>query len=188
MTAAGGGGATASVGAALDTAASQSTVDAETASSREAAGKGDDTDAWRRMAMKEIKKEVEHDLRCAVQSFGQVQQFFVSHPCDKLDERLFAVADLKGDIIVGSVAWVRMSSDDSATQLRDVEDTFGTGDVTPFATEILGLGGFHFTGKHYKSRQDGPLIVIAETEPLRGRPSATLLNEVATIADVFPPP
>jgi hypothetical protein len=93
-----GGDATASVGAALDAAASQSTVDAETASSRPAAEKGDETEAWQRMALKEIEKKVEHDLQCAVQSYGQVQQFFLRHPCDKLDQQLFAVVD--GDTIL----------------------------------------------------------------------------------------
>jgi hypothetical protein len=68
-----------------------------------------------------------------------------------------------------------------------VEDTYGSGDVTPFATEALGLVGFHFTGKHYKSRQDGSLVVIAEADPLRGQPSNNLLREVATVADVLPP-
>lgn len=188
MAAAGGGGATASVGAALDAAAGQSTVDAETASSREAAKKGDRTEAWRRMALKEIKKDVKRELRCAVQSYGRVQQFFLSHPCDKLDQFLFAVSDTQGDIIVGSVMWVKMPSNATAAQLKQLEDTYGTGDVTPLGTEVLELGSFRFTGKHYASRADGSLVVIVETDPARGRPSNTLLKEVATVADVLPPP
>jgi hypothetical protein len=60
--------------------------------------------------------------------------------------------------------------------------------VTPFGTEVLALGGFRFTGKHYKSRLHGSLVVIAETEHVRGQPSNTLLKEVATVADVLPPP
>lgn len=187
MTAAGGGDLTSSVGAGLDTAVSQSTVDAETASSREAAKSGDETEAWRRMTVKEIKRDVRRELRCSVQSYGQVQQFFLRHPCDKLDQLLFAVSDSQGDVIVGSVMWVKMPSTAGAAQLTQVEDTYGTGDVTPFGTEVLELGGFRFTGKHYKSRSDGSLVVIAETEPLRGRPSNTLLKEVATVAAVLPP-
>jgi hypothetical protein len=77
MTAAGGGDVTSSVGSALDAATSQSSVDAETANSRQAAQEGNETEAWQRLAVKEIKQKVEHDLRCAVQSYGQVQQFFL---------------------------------------------------------------------------------------------------------------
>jgi len=188
MAAAGGGDVTASVGAALDTAVSQSTVDAETASSREAAAKGDETEAWQRMALKESRHFITHELRCAVQSFGQVQQFFLRQPCDKLDQLLFAVSDAQGNLIVGSVMWVKMPSKATAAQFMQLEDTYGTGDVTPFGTEVLELGGIRFTGKHYKSRPDGSLVVIAETEPVRGHPSNTLLKEVATVADVLPPP
>jgi hypothetical protein len=140
------------------------------------------------MAIKELKKQVTHRLRCPVQSFGQVQQFFVRHPCDTLDQLLFEVQDTKGDQIVGSVMWVRMPSAATATQFQQLEDTYGTGDVTPFGTEVLELGGIRFTGKHYKSRADGSLIVIAETEPVTGHPSDTLLKEIAMVSDVLPPP
>lgn len=187
VAAANGADVTTSVGTALDTAASQSTVDAETVSSRDAATKGNETEAWQRMALKEIERKVKDDLRCAVQSFGQVQQFFVSHPCKKLDQLVFALSDAHGDVIVGTVMWVTMPSADQADQLKQLEDTYGTGDVTPFTSDVLGLAGIRFTGQHYKSRLDGSLFVIAETEPLRGQPSNTLLSETATIADVLPP-
>ena|SRR6266700_1517828 len=94
----------------------------------------------------------------------------------------------QSDLIVGSVMWVKMPSDADAAGFIELEDTYGTGDVTPFGTEVLELGGIRFTGKHYKSRSDGSLVVIAETEPVRGQPSNTLLKEVATVADVLPPP
>lgn len=187
MTAVGGGGAVTSVGAGLDAAASQRAAEAETTSSQRAAKNGNETEAWQRMALKEIRKDVRRELRCAVQSFGQVQQFFLHHPCDKLDQLLFAVGDAKGNVIVGSVMWVKMPTPVLAEQFRGIEDTYGVGDVTPFGTEILGFGGVRFTGKHYQSRSDGALVVIAETEPLRGQPSDTLLKEVAVVADVLPP-
>jgi hypothetical protein len=196
MAFAGGGDATTSVGAALDAATSQSTVDADTAGSQRSAKQGDEADAWRRMKLKEtekvvkkdVKKEVKRELRCAVQSYSQVRQFFLSHPCDKVDQVLFTVGDAQGDTVVGSVVWVTMPSESTSTQFKQVEDVYGTGDVTPFGTEVLGLGGIRFTGRHYKSRQDGSLVVITETEPLRGHPSDTMLTEVATVADVLPPP
>lgn len=188
MAAAGGGDATTSVGAALDAAASQRTMEAETASSRRAAKRGDRTQAWRRMALNEITSDVKDELRCGVQSYGQVQQFFLRHPCDELDQLLFAVSNAQGDVIVGTVMWVKMPSRALAAQFKQLEDTYGTGDVTPFGTEVLELGEFRFTGKHYQSRLNGSLVVIAETEPVHGRPSDTLLKQVAMVAAVLPPP
>ncbi|MFD1045002.1 hypothetical protein ACFQ1S_05030 [Kibdelosporangium lantanae] len=140
------------------------------------------------MALKEVKEKVKHDLRCAVQSHGQVQQFFLKHPCDKLDQLLFAVSDTKGNVVVGTVMWVKMSSDDDANDLKDLEDTYGSGDITPFGTEVLELGRLRFTGEHYQSRVDGSLVVVAETEPARGHPTEALLRNVVMIADVLPPP
>jgi hypothetical protein len=100
---------------------------------------------------------------------------------------LFVVADPQGDVLVGSVAWIQLASDSTGTQFLDLENNYGSGDVTPFATEALGLAGFRFTGKHYRSRQDGSLVVIAEVDPLRGQPSNNLLQKIATVAVVLPP-
>jgi len=187
VAAANGADVTTSIGTALDTAASESSADAATTSSRDAAKKGNEEEAWQRMALKRLYRDVKHELRCAVQSFGQVQQFFVTHPCDKLDQIVYAFRDAKGDDIVGTVMWVRMPSSGDATQLKQVEDVYGTGDVTPLITQVLGVTGIKFTGQHYKARLDGPLFVISETEPLHGRASDEELLEVATVLDVLPP-
>lgn len=197
MAAVGGGDATVSIGAALDTATSQNTVEAKTsqkstevktARGQDAAKKGDRIKAWRQMGLKEVDHRLWRGLRCAVQSYGQVQQFFLHHPCDKLDQLPFVVSDPQGNVIVGTIMWLKMPSTTEAAQFLRLEDTYATGDVTPFGTEVLGRGGIRFTGRYYKSRPDGPLVVIAETEPLRGNPSETLLKGVATVADVLPPP
>src|SRR5205823_5461758 len=162
MAAAGGSDATASVGAALDAATSQRAAKAKTSSSQKAAKKGNEAEAWQRMALKKIRKNVEHQLRCGVQSYGRVQQLFLRHPCDKLHQRLFALGDAQGNAIAVSLMWVKMPSSAEAAELKHLEDTYGTGDVTPIGTELLELGDFRFTGKYYKSRQDGSLVVIAE--------------------------
>lgn len=188
VAAAGGGDTVTSVGAGLDAATSKSVSEADTANSKKAAQKGDRAEAWRRLALKEVRQKIKTELRCAVQSFGQVQQYFLRHPCQKLDQLLFVVQDTNGNPIAGSVAWVKMPSTESATELRTLEDTYGSGDVTPFGTEVLEAAGFRFTGKHYRSRQDGKLVVIAETDPLEGRPSDAFLKQVAEVADVLPPP
>jgi hypothetical protein len=189
LVAAEGGTTTESVGAALDSASAASTsTDARTADSQQAARKGDEAQAWRRMGIRELKKITRRGLRCTIQSYGQVRQFFLSTPCRSLDQRLFAFADTDGNEIAVSVVWVRMSSADDADRLTQVEDVYGTGDITPVATQVLRAGGIRFTGKHYASRTDGSLAVVAETEPLRGNPSASLLDDTAKVVDVLPAP
>jgi hypothetical protein len=185
MTAVNGGGLTDSLGAVLDSASSQS-ADAETASSQRATR--DEERAWRKVAVKKIKQTIKQHLQCVVQSRGQVRQFFARTPCASLDEMLFALADTHGNVFVLSVVWVRMTSASDAKALEDLDNTYGTGDVTPIATEVLQLGGIRFTGQHYASRRKGTLVVIAETEPVSGQPSATLLNDTALVASVLPPP
>lgn len=40
------------------------------------------------------------DLNCAVQSFGEVQRYFLRHPCKGLKQRLIPVADTEGNVLV----------------------------------------------------------------------------------------
>ncbi|GAB2993601.1 hypothetical protein LWP59_32610 [Amycolatopsis acidiphila] len=183
-----GGDIVSSVGAGLDTATgSEGSSAVKARRGQQEARQGHDAEALGRLGLKEIKRDSRRELRCAVQSHGRVQQYFLQHPCDSLDQLLFAASDARGNVLVGSVVWVKMPSNTTAAQLKRIEDTFGSGDVTPFGTEVLGLGGIRFTGTHYRARLDGPLVVIAETEPVRGRPPEVLLNEVAAVTDVLPP-
>lgn len=186
---AGGGDLISSIGAGLDAGTdSGGAAGARTARARQAAKDGDEAEAGRRLGLKELKKDLRRHLQCAVQSFGQVQQYFVAHHCEDLTQRLIAFSDTNGNIIAATVMWVRMPSARSAEDLKRLEDTYGSGDVTPFATEVLGLGGFKFTGHHYHSRSDGSLVVIAETDSVQGRPNDAFLDEVAEVLDVLPPP
>lgn len=188
MVAAGGGGTTSSVGAALDTAG-QRAVHAKTMrKSQNAAKRGNERKAWERMGLKRVRNEVKRDLQCPAQSYGEVQEYFLRHPCKKLQQRLFVLADPEGNVIAVSLMWVTMSSRTDASGLKTVEDTYGTGDVTPVGTQLLGFGDFRFTGKHYESRQKGSQLVITETEPVRGHPSDSVLDDVATIANLLPAP
>ncbi|RRO14708.1 hypothetical protein EIL87_18345 [Saccharopolyspora rhizosphaerae] len=128
------------------------------------------------------------DLPCVAQSYGEVQQYFLRHPCKRLQQRLFPVADAEGNVIAVSLMWVRMPSWSSASGLKKVEDEYGTGDVIPFGTQLLGFGGVRFTAKHYDSQQRGAMLTIAEAEPVRGNPSNAFLDSVASVVVELPPP
>ncbi|GAA2341938.1 hypothetical protein GCM10009854_18100 [Saccharopolyspora halophila] len=189
MAASGGGGATTgSVGTALETAG-QRAVHAKTMrQSRNAAKRGNERKAWNRMGLRRVRNDVKRTLRCSAHSYGEVQEFFLRHPCETLRQRLFAVGDSEGNIIAVSLMWVTMPSRADVSRLRRVEDTYGTGDVTPVGTQLLGFGGFRFTGKHYESRRKGSQFVITETEPVRGNPSNRVLDDVAVVANLLPAP
>ena len=186
VSAAGGATVTESIGTGLDAAAQQS-AETRAANAQKSAARGNDAEAWQRMAMREIKKVVTRQLRCAVQSYGQVRQFFAQTPCDSLNQALFALADGDGNVIALSVIWVKMPDAAETDRLKTLEDTYGTGDITPFGTDALELAGIKFTAQHYASRPDGKLLVVAETEPVRGHPSNTVLNNLATVASALPP-
>lgn len=83
---------------------------------------------------------------------------------------------------------MRLPNTGSARRFQHLVDTYGTGDVRPLAGELLQLYGIRFTGKHYDSRRRGSVLVIAEAEPVSGRPNTELLNGVAQVAAYFPPP
>lgn len=187
MAAAGGGDATASVGAALDSATSAGS-NTDTAHGADAAREGHDIEAWQRVALKELENTVKRRLECGLQSTGRVRQFFFVTPCESLDQALFALEDTRHDVIVVSVVWVRMASQDDAGRLIALEDTYGSGDITPIATQVLQLGRIRFTAAHYTSRQDGSLVVVAEAESARGRAPIAVLNDVTKVAAALPPP
>ncbi len=183
----GGVGGAGSVGAAADSSITQA-VKAETQSSETAARDGQETEAWRRLGLKELKKVAKNDLECALQSNGQVREFLLRTPCLSLAGVVLAIGDPNSNLVAVSVAWVRMRSADSAVRLKKLEDTFGTGDVTPIAAEVLQLGGVRFTAAHYGSRRAGALVEIAEVEPIRGQTPAVLLDAAAQVAKELPPP
>jgi hypothetical protein len=140
------------------------------------------------MGLRGLTKEVKRELECAVHSYGQVREFFVSTPCRSLQRTLLAIGDAEGNTVVVSIAWVRMRTAVSVERLKRLADTYGTGNVSPIAHEVLGLRGVRFTGKHYASRRTGSLVVIAEATPGSGQPDPAVLDGAAQVAAEFPPP
>lgn len=176
------------VGADAGGSVASKTLHARTTSSKDAARRGHRDQAWRRMKLKRLKRTVKRSLRCAVRSFGQVQEFFLRTPCRSLRRVLLALGDGHGTVIAVALAWVRMPNAARAKRFKKLEDTYGTGDISPIAGEALAaLGGVRFTGKHYWSRRSGSLTVVAETEPLTGHPTAELLKALAQVAAQLPP-
>lgn len=174
-------------GGAVESVIGQS-IQARITSSSNAARRGQYREAWRRMGLRAISREIRRELQCAVHSYGQVQQFFLRTPCRSLQRTLLVIGDADGDTAVVSIAWVRMHNASRAARLQQLVDTDGTGNISPIASAVLEARGVQFTGEHYASRRTGSLVVIAEAAPGSGQPNIEMLDGAAQVAVVFPPP
>ena len=183
----GGGGAAASAArtGTAEAAVSQS-LSVRITNSRSAARRGHYSDAWLRMGLRSISRQVRTDPGCTAHSFGQVRKCFLTDPCLGLQRSLIKLADTRGRAIVVSVAWVQMPNSVSARHLKRLVDRPGTGNLSPIADAAM--VGVRFTGKHYASRRTGSVVVVAEAASGSGLLDAAVLNGVAEVAAEFPSP
>ncbi|MER6666223.1 hypothetical protein ABT256_16910 [Amycolatopsis japonica] len=135
---------------------------------------------WRR-----LKKTGKRELKCGPHSYGEVQRFFLRHPCVDLDRMLVTVDDGTGNTIDVSVAWVKMPKASEASDLKRLIDKDGTGNVL-LVGEVP--PGSRFTGENYDSRLAKKVLVVAESAPAGGRPSETALETAVEVAVEFPAP
>lgn len=176
-----------SAGTVAESAAARNVV-ARKANGKRAASRGNADDAWRRMGLRGARKKLRQDLNCVVNSFGQIREFFLRTPCRSLDRALFAIDDGRGNLVVVSVAWVGFRTRAQARRFKDLDDKYGTGNVSPLAGALLDLAEIRFTGQHYRSRQAGHTTVIAEAEPADGGVEDAVLDAVAEVAVMLPKP
>ncbi|GAA0630592.1 hypothetical protein GCM10010174_58960 [Kutzneria viridogrisea] len=187
---AGAGGGVGGVGvveSAADSATAQS-VRARTEEGRKSARKGQVGDALTRMGLRLVRKAVKQDLTCIADSFGQVREFFTRTPCRSLRRELAAIADTDGAVTVLSVAWVGMYTESGAERFKQLDDTDGTGNISPLGASLVGAAGVRFTGQHYASRIDGSLVVVAESAAGSGNPSAEVMDAIAQVGVELPSP
>jgi hypothetical protein len=152
------------------------------------AKQGKRDDAWRDMGLRRLKQASKHAVNCVVNSYGEVQEFFARTPCRSLDRMLFALGDGDNNSVVVTVSWVRMRNAGNARRLQELADIYGTGSVSPLAGTLVEAADVKFTGRYYDSRRSGDLVVIAETEPLRGDPQPEFLDGLADVAAELPRP
>ncbi|CAM3396634.1 hypothetical protein KIPE111705_06385 [Kibdelosporangium persicum] len=152
------------------------------------AKQGKRDDAWRDMGLRRLKQTSKQAVSCAVNSYGDVREFFVRTPCRSLDRMFFVLGDGDRNSVVVAVSWVRMSTSENARKLQELADVYGTGNVSPLAGALVEAAHVKFTGRYYDSRRSGDLVVIAETEPLRGDPQPEFLDGLAEVAAELPRP
>jgi hypothetical protein len=168
------------------TSASAPNLTARKADAAKPAKKGDTAGTWQRLGMRELKRTIKRDARCLAASFGQVRLFFLRTPCTSLDRILFAVGDGAGNDAVVSVAWVGFRTHAQAADFMGLIDVYGTGDIQPLASGLLGLADIKFTARHYGSTRTGSQVTIAEAESTGGHVAPDMLKALAEVAAQFP--
>jgi hypothetical protein len=118
-------------------------------------------------------------MPCATHSYGLVQRFFRSHPCQALSRELFTTRDSQNDGILVAVSWTRMPDHAQAAALQQLADRSGTGNVTELSRDLATYRTTRFTGAHYTSDVNGSTTVIAEAETLDGGASSGSLDGAA---------
>jgi hypothetical protein len=106
------------------------------------------------------------DDDCAAHSYGAVQRWFRSNPCDALYRTLIEVGDRQGGLVLVAVAWVDMPNEAQAVELKRILDGPGTGNVVELSRERGRYRGVRFTGEHYASRREGTTVISAQAEPI----------------------
>lgn len=106
-------------GGAVESVVAQS-IQTRITSSSNAARRGQYREAWRRMGLRAISREINREVQCAVHSYGQVQEFFLRAPCRSLQRTLVVIGDADGDTAVVSIAWVRMHNASRAARLQQL--------------------------------------------------------------------
>ncbi|MGW3471221.1 hypothetical protein ACWDKQ_22800 [Saccharopolyspora sp. NPDC000995] len=177
-----------SVGVGASSVAGES-VSVRVSNAKQSASKGDSNKAWQRMRLRVTRPRApEHYLDCVAHSFGEVREFFLRHPCRSLTRTLLPLADDAGNTAVVSIAWVRMPTSRAARELNSLDKRYGTGDVTAVAHDLLAADGIVFRGQHWDSRVKGNLLVRAEATQWQGSTSEEVLDGIAEVATMLPPP
>ena len=154
--------------------------------SKNAARSGRADDAWRSLKLRRIRQAAEPAVNCVINSYGQVQDFFLRTPCRSLDRNLFTLADPAGNTFVVSVSWVRMHRANDVRRLKRLIDVDGTGSVTQLGAGVLRGQGVRFTGTPFRSRPQGNLLVVAEGAVVSGQPDPEFFAVVVEVAALLP--
>lgn len=171
-----GGSASSSAGLSAAESVVVRNIQSQLPKAKRTARQGHSQRAWKQLRMRKGRERHEEAVECVTFSFGQVQEFFLTTPCRKLERWQYPVTDEAGNEMLVAVSKVTMRRTSQARKFKDLIDEHGTGDIRPIAPLVP------FTGYHYDSKTKGPSVIFAETEPLRGDPSPAVLDTTATAA------
>jgi len=124
-----------------------------------------------------VSLDIRFDKNCAVNSYGKVHKFFLSHPCDWLARASLTPRKSGQGAILIAVSWVGMRNTALAKQYKRLVDAPGTGNITELPRVIGAYRKVRFTGDFYISGIDGTAVWNAEAQPVAPTP-AVVVNKI----------
>ncbi len=142
--------------------------------------------AWEIQGTTFTQEASDTDKSCGIHSFGDVQRFFLEHPCQELHRVLLATQDTDGNETVIAISKTVMPTAEQAEELKELVDRNGTGNIKDLAKQKLKYLGVEFTGQHYASKLAGSSVLIAEAEVASGDVDSATLKRTAQQALAYP--
>lgn len=134
---------------------------------------------WERKGYKvKVVNRAAIDFDCSTHSYGQVQDFFLSDPCDLLTRTVFELRDRHRNVLLVAISWVDMPSVGSAENLLTLVDKYGTGNVTELSRESGPYRRIRYTGKIYDSTREGSAVGNVQVQPVVLWPLHVALDEI----------
>ncbi|WP_026422518.1 hypothetical protein [Actinokineospora inagensis] len=173
-------------GVAAESASAAEDAAAQQVKSDRAGRKAKSDQNWRKVKVRQVREAAEHALDCAINSYGQVRDFFLRNPCADLDRTLFTLVDPAGNQFVVSVSWVRMRRTGDVRDLKRLIDQYGTGSVKSIGFDLLKSQGIRYPGDPFRSRAAKDVLVVAEGAVVSGHPDPALYRTAVDLAAELP--
>jgi len=121
---------------------------------------------------KHIDFAEEYDSSCEQHSYGQVEEFFKSHPCNWVVRAYLAVHDNSlGEVLV-ALSWVGMPNASSAAAYKSLVDIGGTGNITELSRDTDPYRAIKYDGQFYASGLDASSVWNIQVQPVGAIPTA----------------
>jgi hypothetical protein len=121
---------------------------------------------------KHVDVAEEYDASCEQHSYGQVEGFFKSHPCDWVVRAYLAVHDSNlGEALV-ALSWVVMPNASLAAAYKTLVDAKGTGNITELSRDTGLYRSVKYDGQFYLSGLAASSVWNVEVEPVGAIPTA----------------
>ena len=124
--------------------------------------------------------KLKSDKDCASNSYGQVRQFFILHPCKWLVRAALTVNVTGHPVALVAISWVEMPNAVQANQYKHLVDAPTTGNVTEL-TRIEGpYKTVRYSGKYYTSGLYSTAVWNAEVQPISQLSASSAENILAS--------
>lgn len=103
---------------------------------------------------------------CAAHSYGRVQKFFRSHPCDALARSYIQIGQPDQGLILVAISWVAMPDATQAADYKRLADTPGAGNITELSREVKLYKNITYTNSAYASGLHGDAAWNVKVKPV----------------------